>query len=149
MCVHILYMHTGKICNHDSIQLVDGGVSYEGRVEYCNDGVWGTVCDHGWTELDAAVACRQLGLSPQGEFSIACLLCVPVSTYVNIPNQVQWPLLVLCLDGGVVKYFWLMWNAVERRCHWTNAQVVMLAIATTGKMQGSDAVVRYFIHFPL
>ena len=62
-------MHTEKICNHDDIQLVDGGVSYEGRVEYCNNGVWGRVCDDGWTELDAAVACSQLGYSPQSEFS--------------------------------------------------------------------------------
>ena len=75
-----LNMCTGNECTDCQIQLADGGVSYEGRVEYCNNGVWGTVCDHGWTELDAAVACRQLGYSPQGEFSIARLLCVPVST---------------------------------------------------------------------
>ena len=69
-------MHTGKVCNHDDIQLADSGVSYEGRVEYCNDGLWGTVCDHGWTELDAAVACRQLGHSQHGEFSTAYISSV-------------------------------------------------------------------------
>ena len=74
-------MHTGKVCNHDDIQLVDGGVSYEGRVEYCNDGLWGTVCDDGWTELDAAVACSQLGYSPQGEFSTAYISSVFLCLY--------------------------------------------------------------------
>ena len=72
-----------------------------------------------------------------------------VYTNVTIPYQVHWPFLVLHLDGEVVKYTWLMWNAVEQRCHWENAQVVMQVAVAIGKMQGSDAVVRCFIHFHL
>ena len=47
--------------NDGDTWLVGGGVSYEGRLEYYNDGVWGIVCDNGWMTSDVAVACCQLG----------------------------------------------------------------------------------------
>lgn len=32
-----------------------------GRLEYYYRGEWGAVCDNGWGNIDAIVACRQLG----------------------------------------------------------------------------------------
>ena len=43
------------------MQLVGGSSTSEGRVEICQDGVWGTVCDNDWDRNDATVVCRQLG----------------------------------------------------------------------------------------
>ncbi|EPY80588.1 neurotrypsin precursor [Camelus ferus] len=43
------------------IRLMDGENKKEGRVEVFINGQWGTICDDGWTDKDAAVICRQLG----------------------------------------------------------------------------------------
>ncbi len=39
----------------------------EGRVEICQDEVWGTVCDSLWSASEGRVTCRQLGFSQFGK----------------------------------------------------------------------------------
>ncbi len=62
-------------CIQDSIRLQGGVNNMTGRVEICNNNIWGTVCDDLWGPPDAQVVCRQLGFSPIG-MSITCIIKV-------------------------------------------------------------------------
>ena len=54
-------------CGPDgAVRLVDGIVPYRGRVEYCRNGRWNSVCSYSWGRRDAAVVCRQLGYHSKG-----------------------------------------------------------------------------------
>ena len=49
----------------DMIRLVDGNgriCSKSGRVEILQDGKWGMICRVDFNDIDAKVACRELGL---------------------------------------------------------------------------------------
>ncbi len=48
------------------IRLADGTSANQGRLEVFYAGAWGTVCDDNFGDTEAAVACRQLGISYVG-----------------------------------------------------------------------------------
>ena len=54
-----------------SVRLMDGMSLYEGRVEVCSGGQWGTICNRYWDYQEASVVCRQLGFA-----SVGNLLCL-------------------------------------------------------------------------
>ena len=58
---------TTSTCTQGAIRL-QAGTATQGRVEVCNNNVWGTVCDDLWGVPDAQVACRQLGLPFSGKY---------------------------------------------------------------------------------
>ena len=53
-------------CAQGDIRLRGGANNMAGRVEFCNNQAWGTVCNHSWGAVDARVTCRQLGFAAAG-----------------------------------------------------------------------------------
>lgn len=82
---------------------MDGNSPHDGRLEICQAGVWGTVCDYEWEwdRQDGIVACRQLGINTTGSWGggvvfklhtvinfIIIVLCVCVCVFVTVSEAV-------------------------------------------------------------
>ena len=52
-----------ETCSGNSVRLINGSNEYNGRVEVCYNGYFGTICQDNWSIEDARVVCRQLGFS--------------------------------------------------------------------------------------
>ena len=53
-------------CVDGGVRLVDSDIATEGRVEVCEGGRWGTICNDHWTPEDTDVVCGELGLLSSG-----------------------------------------------------------------------------------
>ena len=89
-CVHFedagVRCQSSTTCTQGGIRLQGGANSMTGRVEICNNNIWGTVCDDFWGATDAQVACRQLGFSTTG---IIIIMMFELKNYC-------WPLCRCC-----------------------------------------------------
>ena len=68
------HTHTSRIiyrllclgCPENDVRFVGSELSNEGRVEFCQEGVWQVICPGGIDPTSATVVCRQLGHNPIG-----------------------------------------------------------------------------------
>ena len=55
-------------CTDGKLRISSMSIERLGLVEVCVNGTWSVVCSEGWDDIDASVACQQLGYSIFGEF---------------------------------------------------------------------------------
>jgi len=62
VCAHLTTITLTLLLSGAQIRLAGSNQAREGRLEVNYNGVWGTVCDDFFDNIDASVACLQLGL---------------------------------------------------------------------------------------
>ena len=73
---------TSGNCSHGDLRLEGGAYPSEGRLEICINNAWGAVCDRQFDDVDAQVACLQLGgFTTSGEIAHVCLQCWWIKIY--------------------------------------------------------------------
>lgn len=73
---NILFIRAASCVNGDVRLVSRTGYTFEGRVEVCANGDWGSVCDNGWDVNDVQVLCRHLNISTTGMY-IDIIIIIP------------------------------------------------------------------------
>ena len=77
-------------CEDGEVRLQDGTASSNGRVEVCQNGIWGSVCSSQWDDTDASVVCRELDYDPEGLLSVHEHVYMTVSVIQVVVFSHRW-----------------------------------------------------------
>ena len=110
-------VHT-DLCPSIPVRLVTSGTyDFEGRVEVCVINQWGSVCDDFWSNTDAIVICRQLGISTTGNSTIKYLQLAILAGFTNpwytSCMQESWQVEVQHMARDLDQFFLMMLGVLE------------------------------------
>ena len=64
--MQVLLTHVAIGCLENDVRFVGSELDNEGRMEFCQGGVWQVICPGGIAPTSATVVCRELGHNPIG-----------------------------------------------------------------------------------
>ena len=83
-------------CHEGNVRLVNGTVEKEGRLEICNNGIWGGICSSGFTPIDGYIACKQIGYDNG--------ICLHLITYIAQRHNFVCMHVLFNITGNVPAY---------------------------------------------
>ena len=104
-------------CTAGEVRLAGGQNDAEGRVEICVGGIWGSVCDDGWDNGDAAIVCQQLGFQGNSmcDSSLHALLYMYHRFCFSLNWKMSQPIPTPTLERGRDPITSLVWDVMEMR----------------------------------
>ena len=60
------------VCSSGDVRLVGGPDRTSGVVEVCQSNLWSLIAEPGWSDSNAAVVCKQLQFSDEGDHEYTC-----------------------------------------------------------------------------
>ena len=67
-CLDIMcHFYFTAYCTDGEVRLTEGETEWEGRLEVCINGRWGTVGGNEWTQINSHVVCNALGYDITGK----------------------------------------------------------------------------------
>ena len=94
-------------CVNGEIHLVGGWTKFDGRVEVCNRGIWGTICDDHVDSTEATVMCYQLGMHDRNIRKMICIIIF----YVKLQKEKVGMTLPKCTKTRGVGYFIMRYHS--------------------------------------